>query len=168
LSTIYQLMVTNLVTFSMENKIEVLLEKYSHSRRDSLIPILQDIQEEIGYLSEEAIIIVGKQLHLPTSKIYGLATFYNQFRFEPKGTNHIQVCHGTACHMLGAVSIIEIIEKKLKIKAGQTSRNGKYSLEVVPCIGACSQSPVISINGEYFSNLTHERIKQVLVELSGE
>jgi NADH-quinone oxidoreductase subunit E len=152
----------------MENKIEILLEKYSHSRRDSLIPILQDIQEEIGYLSEEAIVIVGKHLDLPTSKIYGLATFYNQFRFEPKGISHIQVCHGTACHMFGAVSIIEIIEKKLKIKAGQTSRNGKYSLEVVPCIGACAQSPVISINGEYQSNLTLERMKQILVDLSGE
>lgn len=152
----------------MENKIEVLLEKYSHSRRDSLIPILQDIQEEVGYLSEEAIVIVGKHLEMPTSKIYGLATFYNQFRFEPKGTYHIQVCHGTACHMLGAVPIIEIIERKLKIKAGQTSRNGKFSLEVVPCIGACSQSPVISVNGEYYSKLTSERIKQILIDLIGE
>ncbi len=152
----------------MENRIEILLDKYSHSRRDSLIPILQDIQEEVGYLSEEAIILVGKHLEMPTSKIYGLATFYNQFRFEPKGTFHIQVCHGTACHMLGAVSIIDFIEKRLKIKAGQTSRNGKYSLEVVPCIGACSQSPVISINGEYHSKLTAERIKQILIDLIGE
>jgi NADH-quinone oxidoreductase E subunit len=152
----------------MQNKIELLLEKYSHSHRDSLIPILQDIQEEVGYLSEEAIVIVGKHLDMPTSKIYGLATFYNQFRFEPKGEYHIQVCHGTACHMLGAVPIIDIIEKKLKIKAGQTSRNGKFSLEVVPCIGACSQSPVISINGEYHSKLTTEGIKQILIDLIGE
>ena len=152
----------------MQNKIELLLEKYSHSRRDSLIPILQEIQEEVGYLSEEAIVIVGRHLEMPTSKIYGLATFYNQFRFEPKGEFHIQVCHGTACHMLGAVPIIDIIEKKLKIKSGQTSRNGKYSLEVVPCIGACSQSPVISINGEYHSKLTADGIKQILVDLIGE
>lgn len=152
----------------MENRIEILLEKYSHSRRDSVIPILQDIQEEIGYLSEEAIVIVGKHLEMPTSKIYGLATFYNQFRFEPKGTYHIQVCHGTACHMIGAVAIIDIIEKKLKIKAGQTSRNGKYSLEVVPCIGACSQSPVISVNGAYYCKLTSESIKQILVDVIGE
>lgn len=152
----------------MENRIEILLEKYSHSRRDSLIPILQDIQEEVGYLSEEAVVIVAKHLGIPTSKIFGLATFYNQFRFEPKGTYHIQICHGTACHMLGAVPIIDIIEKKLKIKAGQTSRNGKYSLEVVTCIGACSQAPVISINGEYYSKLTSDRIKQILVDLVGE
>ena len=152
----------------MENRIEILLEKYSHSRRDSLIPILQDIQEEMGYLSEDAIVIVGKHLGIPTSKIFGLATFYNQFRFEPKGTYHIQVCHGTACHMLWAVSVIDIIEKKFKIKAGQTSRNGKYSLEVVTCIGACSQSPVISINGEYHSKLTDERIVQILEDVMGE
>lgn len=152
----------------MENRIGVLLEKYSHSRRDSLIPILQDIQEEVGYLSEEAIVLVGKHLNMPTSKIYGLATFYNQFRFEQKGTYHIEVCHGTACHMLGAVSIIDIIEKKLKIKAGQTSRNGKFSFQVVPCIGACSQSPVISINGEFYSKLTTEKLKQILIDLAGE
>ncbi|MHC1705313.1 MAG: NADH-quinone oxidoreductase subunit NuoE [Tenuifilaceae bacterium] len=152
----------------MENKIEILLEKYSHSRRDSLIPILQDIQEEVGYLSEEAIVLVGRHLEMPTSKIYGLATFYNQFRFEPKGNYHIQICHGSACHILGAVPIIEIIEKKLKIKAGQTSRNGKFSIEVVPCIGACAQAPIIVINGEYHSNLTLERLKEILRELTGD
>ncbi len=152
----------------MENRIGLLLEKYSHSRRDSLIPILQDIQEEIGYLSEEAIVLVGKHLDMPTSKIYGMATFYNQFRFEQKGAYHIEVCHGTACHLLGAVPIIDIIEKKLKIKAGQTSRNGKYSLDVVPCIGACSQSPVIAINGEFYSKLTTDKLKQILVDLVGE
>lgn len=152
----------------MENRIEELLEKHSHSRRGSLIPILQEIQEEVGYLSEEAIVLVGRHLEMPTSKIYGLATFYNQFRFEPQGDFHIQVCHGTACHMFGAVSIADIIEKKLKIKAGQTSRNGKFSLEVVPCIGACAQSPVISINGEFYSNLTVEKLKNILSELIGE
>lgn len=152
----------------MENKIEILLEKYSHSRRDSLIPILQDIQDEIGYLSEDAIVLVGRHLSMPTSKIYGLATFYNQFRFEPRGKHHIQICHGTACHMLGTVSIIDLLEKKLKIKAGQTTRNGKFSLEVVPCIGACAQAPIISINGEFYSSLTIEKIKEILVELNVE
>jgi len=152
----------------MENKIEILLEKYSHSRRDSLIPILQDIQEEVGYLSEEAIVLVGRHLEMPTSKIYGLATFYNQFRFEPKGNYHIQICHGSACHILGAVPIIDIIEKKLKIKAGQTSRNGKYSIEVVPCIGACAQAPIIVINGECHRKLTLDRLKEILLELTGD
>jgi NADH-quinone oxidoreductase subunit E len=152
----------------MKETIGLLLDKYSHSKRDSLIPILQEIQEEIGYLSEEAIVLVGEHLDMPTSKIYGLATFYNQFRFEPKGNYHIQVCHGTACHLFGTAKIIDIIEKKLKIKAGQTTRNGMFSLEVVPCIGACAQSPVLSINGDYHSNLTEDKLKQVLAELIGE
>jgi NADH-quinone oxidoreductase subunit E len=152
----------------MKDIIGSLLDKYSHSKRDSLIPILQDIQEEVGYLSEEAIVLVGQHLDMPTSKIYGLATFYNQFRFEPKGKYHLQVCHGTACHLLGGARIIDIIEKKLKIKAGQITRNGKFSLEVVPCIGACAQAPVISINSEYSRNLTEERLKQILAELIGE
>lgn len=150
----------------METKIVELLEKYSHSRRDSLIPILQDIQEAVGYLSEEAVVLVGKHLEMPTSKIYGLATFYNQFKFEPRGRFHFQICHGTACHILGAVPLIDILEKTLKIKAGQTTRNGRYSLEVVPCIGACGQAPVISINGEFYSNITVERIKEVLADLN--
>jgi NADH-quinone oxidoreductase subunit E len=152
----------------MKDIIGSLLDKYSHSKRDSLIPILQDIQEEVGYLSEEAIVLVGQHLDMPTSKIYGLATFYNQFRFEPKGKYHLQVCHGTACHLLGGARIIDIIEKKLKIKAGQITRNGKFSLEVVPCIGACAQAPVISINSEYSRNLTEERLEQILAKLIGE
>ncbi|NVO12255.1 MAG: NADH-quinone oxidoreductase subunit NuoE [Bacteroidales bacterium] len=152
----------------MDGTINLLLEKYSHSRRDSLIPILQEIQEEVGYLSEEAIVKVGNHLNIPTSKIYGLATFYNQFRFEPKGKYHIQVCHGTACHLFGAIRIIDIIERKLKVKAGQTTRNGKFSLEIVPCIGACAQAPVISVNGEYHSNLTEDHLGQVLIDLNGE
>jgi NADH-quinone oxidoreductase subunit E len=152
----------------MEGTIDLLLEKYSHSRRDSLIPILQEIQEELGYLSEEAIVQVGSHLNIPTSKIYGLATFYNQFRFEPKGKYHIQVCHGTACHIFGAVKIIDIIEKKLKVKAGHTTRNGKFSLEIVQCIGACAQAPIISVNGEFHSNLTEVHLGQLLIDLNGE
>lgn len=149
----------------MRSKIEELLEKYSHASRDSLIPILQDIQDEIGFLSEEAIVLVGKHLSMPTSKIFGLATFYNQFRFQPRGKIHIQLCHGTSCHLMGAVSLIDFIEKKLKIKAGQTSRNGKYSLEIVPCMGACGLSPVISVNGKFYSKLNLEQLTEIFDDL---
>lgn len=149
----------------MVSKIEELLEKYSHASSDSLIPILQDIQDEIGFLSEEAIVVVGKHLNMPTSKIFGLATFYNQFRFQPKGKIHIQLCHGTSCHLMGAVNLIEYLEKSLKIKAGQTSRNGKFSLEIVPCMGACGLSPVISINGKFYEKLDAHKLKVILEEI---
>ena len=150
----------------MEAKILSLLERYSHASIESLIPILQDIQDEIGFLSEEAIVQVGKHLQMPTSKIYGLATFYNQFRFHPKGKYHIQLCHGTSCHVMGAVTLLEIIEKKLKIKAGQTSRDGSYSLEIVPCMGACAFSPIISVNGEFHGNLNQQELEKILDELA--
>jgi NADH-quinone oxidoreductase subunit E len=150
----------------MEKKLKELLDKYSLSSRDSLIPILQDIQDEMGYLSEEALLAVGKHLNVATSKIYGLATFYNQFRYQPRGINHIKVCHGTSCHMMGSVTLLEAIEKSLKIKPGQTSRDGKFSLEVVSCVGACAQSPVISINGKFYGKLTEERLEMLLEEFS--
>lgn len=149
----------------MQKTVESLLQKYSFARRDSLIPILQEIQDEMGYLSEEAVVIVGKHLKIPTSKIYGLATFFNQFRFQPKGKYHIQVCHGTSCHMLGAMPLIDLLEKQLRIKSGQVTRNGLYSLEVIPCMGACAQSPVISVNGKFYKVLTPERLTEILKEI---
>ncbi len=152
----------------MEAKILNLLERYSHASIESLIPILQDIQDEIGFLSEEAIVQVGKHLQMPTSKIYGLATFYNQFRFHPKGKYHIQLCHGTSCHVMGAVTLLEIIEKKLKIKAGATSRDGSYSLEIVPCMGACAFSPIISVNGEFHGNLNQLELEKILDQLAND
>lgn len=148
----------------MKTRIQELLEKHSLASQDSLIPILQEIQDEIGFLSEDAIVLVGKHLNMPTSKIFGLATFYNQFRFQPRGKTHIQLCHGTSCHIMGAVTLIELVEKTLKIKSGQTSRNGKYSLEVVPCMGACALSPVISINGKFYGKLTADSLKDILQE----
>lgn len=149
----------------MEGKIVAILEMYSHSGRDSLIPILQEIQEQVGCLNEAVVVQVAKHLNIPTSKIYGLATFYNQFRFEKKGKYHIQACNGTSCRMNGSKWIIEYIEKNLKIKNGQTSRNGLFSLEVLTCMGACNLGPVISINGEFYSQLTPETLKGIFDEL---
>ncbi len=140
---------------------EEILKKYP-TGRDSLIPILQDVQESEGFLSEEAIVKVGSHLNIATSKIYGVATFYNQFRFEPQGKFHIQVCRGTACHVLGSATVLDQLEKHLKIKAGQTSRDNLFSIEVVACIGACGLAPVISINGEFHAKVTAESLKEII------
>ena len=148
--------------------IERILLKHSLARRDNLIPILQTIQDEVGYLTEEALVKVGKHLQMPTSKIYSLATFYNQFRFQPKGKFHIQVCHGSSCHVMGAVSLIEFLEQNLGIKTGQTTRNGMFSLEVVTCMGACSKSPVIAINGKHHSVLTTDELKKLIEDIKAQ
>jgi NADH-quinone oxidoreductase subunit E len=134
----------------MNVTIEAIIERHLNIKRDALLPLLQEIQDETGYLSEEAIIKVGESLHLATSKIYGVATFYDQFRFEPRGKFHLQVCRGTACHIMGSATVLAEMEKQLKIKAGQTSRDGLFSLDIVRCMGACALGPVISVNNEFY------------------
>jgi NADH-quinone oxidoreductase E subunit len=141
-----------------------ILTEYANCGSDSLIPILQKIQEEEGFLSRQAVIAVGKTLDIPASKIYGVATFYNQFRFEPQGKYHVQVCRGTACHVLGSATVLQELEKMLKIKAGQTTRDGLFSMEVVACIGACGLAPVICVNGEFHAKVTREELKGIIDE----
>ena len=138
------------------------LHNYPDVGHDSLIPILQDIQTAEGYLSKKSILEVGRHLDIPASKIFGVATFYNQFRFEPFGVNHIQICRGTACHVLGSSTVLQELEKHLKVKAGQTTRDGQYSVEVVACIGACGLAPVICINGEFHAKVTAQSIKEIV------
>lgn len=145
----------------MTEQIDKILEKTEKSR-DNLIPILQEIQQQEGYLSEAAIQEVGKALNLPSSKVFGVATFYNQFRFEPTGKYHIQLCRGTACHVLGSASVLAKLEKHLKIKAGQTTKDGLFSIEIVACIGACGLAPVISVNGEFHAKLTPDSIIEII------
>ena len=146
----------------METITNELLQKYPVGRTENLIPILQDIQERDGFLSESSVVEVGKHLKLSASKIYGVATFYNQFRFKPLGKYHLQVCRGTACHVLGSATVLEEVEKALGIKAGQTSRDGLFSIEVVACIGACGLAPVVAINGNFHAKLTGEKIKEII------
>ncbi len=146
----------------METNIQNILSSYPEGRQENLIPILQDIQDNDGFLSKEAVVEVGKYLSMPVSKIFGVATFYNQFRFTPLGKYHIQVCRGTACHVLGSATVLDEIEKNIGVKAGQTSRDGVFSLEVVACIGACGLAPVIAINGNFHAKLTADDVKEIL------
>ena len=145
-----------------------ILQKYREAGRDSLIPILQEIQDNEGWLSESSLTEVGKHLNLPVSKIYGVATFYNQFRFQPKGKNHIQICRGTACHVLGSTNVKTELEKLLKIKPDETGKDGLFSLEIVACIGACGLAPVISINGKFFAKVTIDSIKGIIESYKSE
>jgi NADH-quinone oxidoreductase subunit E len=120
------------------------------------------VQEQEGYLSKEAVVTIAEYLNLPASKIYGVATFYNQFRFQPQGKYHIQVCRGTACHVKGSLAISERLQRELNIQPGETTRDGLFSLEVVACIGACGLAPVISINGEFHAKLVSDDVPGIL------
>ena len=142
--------------------IQEILERYKGAGRDALIPLLQDVQEAHGYLSKEAVEEIGKHLNLRTSKIYGVATFYNQFRFHPPGKYHIQVCRGTACHVKNSLHILEAVQSALGISAGQTTRDKMFSLEVVACMGACGLSPVICVNGEFYAKVTPAKVKKII------
>ena len=129
--------------------------------KSEIIPILQDIQSNIGYIPEEAIIEVSKFTQVPESEIYGVATFYTQFRFIPVGKKHIMVCKGTACHVKGAPQIIEGIERHLGIKEGEVTFDFEYSLESVGCLGCCALAPCAMINEEVESNLTLRDVKKI-------
>jgi NADH-quinone oxidoreductase subunit E len=148
--------------------IEPIVSKYPAGRRDALIPLLQEVQESNGYLSRDAVVRVGKHLRLPASKVYGVATFYNQFRFQPLGRYHVQVCRGTACHVKGSLQALSAIQRTLNIKPGQTTRDGAFSLEVVACLGACGLAPVIAVNGEFHAGATSEKVTKILRTLRKE
>ncbi|MEW6011922.1 MAG: NADH-quinone oxidoreductase subunit NuoE [Elusimicrobiales bacterium] len=147
------------------SKIKFVIEKYKNAKRDFLIPMLQEIQEAEGYVSKEAVKEIARALKISSAKVYGVATFYNQFRFEPLGKYHIMVCRGTACHVKGSSQSLNIACEVLKIKPGQTTKDGLFSLETVACMGACSLAPVISINGEFYGEMTAEKLKKLISEI---
>lgn len=157
-------MVSQTTSPSSSTEVAVLeiLSKYENAGRDSLIPILQEIQEKLGFLSREAVVTVGKRLNLPASKIFGVATFYNQFRFTPQGRFHVQVCRGTACHVKGSLAVLDALKRELKVEAGETTRDGLFSLEVVACIGACGLAPVINIDGNFHADLSSQKIPSII------
>ena len=146
------------------NDVESVLRKFPRAGRDALIPILQEVQESMGYLSRDAVARISKHLNLPATKIYGVATFYNQFRFQPRGKYHFTVCRGTACHVKGSNRVLEMAEKMLKLKAGETSRDRMFSLETVACMGACGLSPVMNLNGEFYAKVTPQKLVKIIQE----
>ncbi|MCK5136047.1 MAG: NAD(P)H-dependent oxidoreductase subunit E [Bacteroidales bacterium] len=143
-------------------RIDEILDRFPQIKRNALIPLLQAVQDEFGYISEEAIVRIGAHLSLPTSKVYGLATFYNQFSFSPRGVYHIALCNGSSCHLGGSGELFGELIKLLEIGDGETTRDGLFSLEVQSCIGACGQSPVMAVNGTYFSGITVKELREII------
>ena len=139
-----------------------IFQKYPRYDRSNLIPLLQDVQEIYGYLPEDALKEIANHISIPFSSVYGVATFYNQFRLTPLGKNVIRVCRGTACHVKNSANILATLESELGICAGQTTRDKLFTLETVACIGACSIAPVININDEYYGRVAIKEIPKIL------
>ena len=149
----------------MMSNIDEIIGKQNNTNRSDLLDVLQEIQEVEGYLSEEAIIKISRCFKLASTKIYGIASFYDHFKFVPQGKFHIRVCNGTACHLSDTTNLRKEFEKLLKIQHGQCTRDGLFSIEYVPCMGACGLSSVISINGEYYSSVKPIDVKDILENL---
>jgi NADH-quinone oxidoreductase subunit E len=133
------------------------------SRREQLIPILQRIQKRYGYLSAEALRTVAAHLGLAPSEVYGVATFYNQFRFHPPGHHQIKVCLGTACHVVGAGIILENFERKLQIHEGETTPDGEFSIERVACVGCCALAPVVVVDETTHGKVAPSKVEGLLL-----
>jgi len=147
--------------FSTE-KLSVILEKH-RSERNGLIPILLDIQKELGYLPKEAMKMVAHFLGMKPVDVWGVATFFNQFRLTPPGRNHIRVCMGTACHLAGGRLVLEALERELSIKVGETSTDGHFSLERVACIGCCMLAPVTVIKDRIYPKMSPFKVEESLI-----
>jgi NADH-quinone oxidoreductase subunit E len=143
------------------SRVKDILKKHP-AGRGSLIPVLQDIQEDSGYLSEEAVEELALLMDISANEIYGVATFYTQFRFNPPGRHTIQSCQGTACHVRGGQQILKELEQRLGITAGQTTSDGQFDLQRVACIGCCALAPVVTVDGKVFAQVTAKKIPSVL------
>ncbi len=139
----------------------VILEKYQNDK-GSLVSILQDTQAEIGYLAREALAEVSTGLDIPMSRVYGVATFFRAFSLTPRGRHQINVCMGTACHVRGAVRILEAIERETGIKPGETSDDLRFSLDTVNCVGACALGPIVIADEKYSGEMTVDKVKPLL------
>lgn len=151
-----------------ENKMEKYLapldgifEKYTKDEK-YLIPILQDAQDEYGYLPEEVLKEIACNLDLSLSQVFGVVTFYSQFHLEPRGENIIRVCTGTACHVRGGAEVLDQLKQELDIDSGETTEDLSFTLETVACIGACGLAPVIMVNDDTYGRMTSKKVPEVL------
>jgi len=150
-----------LTTKEMGDQLRPILARHRRGRA-SLITILQEVQEKFGYLPREAMLEIANFMPIAASTIYGVATFYNQFRFTPMGRHPIKVCLGTACHMKGGRLVLEALERELEIKVGETTPDEEFSLNRVACIGCCVLGPVTVIGEDIHPKMTSFKVEEVL------
>jgi len=145
----------------MEKSLETIFSDYE-GKRENVIPILQKVQEEYTFLPEHLMAEIADYTRVPASDIYGVATFYAQFRFTPTGENIISVCRGTACHVRGAPRIFEEVIDQLNLEGEGTTEDQKYTVETVACVGCCALAPVLTINDEVHGDLTKQKVRKLI------
>lgn len=147
----------------MPEPIRTILAKHSREP-DELIPVLQDVQKEYGYISAESVRGISKYLRISENTIYGVSSFYAQFRFTEPGRHSVKVCLGTACHVRGGATLLEMVERGLGIHCGETTEDKRFGLERVACLGCCALSPVVQIDKEIYSRVTVNKLTEQLKE----
>ena len=151
----------NLAIADVRERLGKILANYKGERED-LIPVLQDTQEAFRYLPAAAMREIARFLDITENTVYGVATFYAQFKLKPLGKKVIRVCRGTACYIKGSPRVLEEMEKQLGIKAGETTADMEYTLETVACIGACALAPTMTIDGDTYGKMTTKKVAEVL------
>lgn len=146
---------------SLASKVDKVLASYTGEKAE-LIPILQQVQQVLGYLPEEAMSRIADFAGVPECTVFGVATFYAQFKFVPVGRNVIKACRGTGCYVKGAPRLLDEIEKLLGVKDGETTPDLEYTLETVACFGSCALAPVMVVNGRVYGSVTPEKVKDIL------
>ncbi|MBU4222710.1 MAG: NAD(P)H-dependent oxidoreductase subunit E [Euryarchaeota archaeon] len=141
--------------------VDPIIDKYN-TQQGSLISILQDIQEEYRYLPREALEHTARRLCLSRTQVFGVATFFKAFSLKPRGRQLVHVCMGTACHVRGSQNVLEEVERRLALKAGDTTPDGEYTLETVNCVGACALGPVVVMNEEYHGQMSPLKVEKVI------
>ena len=142
-------------------QLEKILKKHDHQKSD-LLAILQDVQALANYLPRKTLEEVSQRLQVPLTQVYYLATFYRAFSLTPRGRHLVTVCTGTACHVKGAASILNTMERELKVKAGETTSDKEYTLETVNCLGSCAQAPLVVIDGAYHGKMLGTKVLSLL------
>jgi NADH-quinone oxidoreductase subunit E len=141
--------------------IEPILQRFGNEK-GALIPVLQEVQAMYGYLPKEALVRVSEAMKIPLSRVYGVVTFYAQFYLTPRGKHTIRVCRGTACHVRGGRSVLNVVKDSLGIEDGETTEDLQFSLETVACLGTCFLAPVMMVDRSYYGKLALERVPSII------
>jgi NADH-quinone oxidoreductase E subunit len=146
----------------MADSIQLIIENYAPRDKSNLIKILQEVQREEGYITPEAVNKISSHLRISRSQIYGVASFYAQFKFNPPGRHSIKICLGTACHVQGGDFLLNALKSEIGISPNETTEDGRFDLERVACLGCCALAPVIMVDATIHSNMSVIKLKEIL------